>query len=190
MTAIRKREINLYGGRCGPQARQGQARISRFDARFTAAALLYSPTCSLFSFLFSWCCSLRTNEGSPRIPLATSTALPYANQIKVALEGIYTAASTATLKNRCGSRGIARACDRVTAGVLWMANTFKSFHEELSFTLEGFTLEGLMFFANLDCQQWRQNNLEWRIWSLFSLLLLSLLLFEESKNWIFSSSLI
>ena len=27
-------------------AGQGQARISRFDARFTAGALLYSPTCS------------------------------------------------------------------------------------------------------------------------------------------------
>lgn len=50
--------------------------------------------------------------------------------------------------------------------------------------------EGLMFFANLDCQQWWQNNLEWRIWFLFSLLLLSLLLSKESKNWNFSSLLI
>lgn len=103
MTAIRKREINLWR-----MPRQGQARISRFDARFTAAALLYSPTCSLFSSLEPT--NQRTKEGRlSRIPAATSTA----NQIKVALESIYAATSAATLKNRPASRrNRVRLCSR------------------------------------------------------------------------------
>lgn len=71
MTAIRKREINLCGHSvCGPQARQGQARISRFDARFTARCFIRQP-------VLSSSLRTRTNEGRlSRIPGATSTALP------------------------------------------------------------------------------------------------------------------
>lgn len=144
MTVIRKREINLYGGRCWLGAtRQGQARISRFDARFTAAALVYSPTCSLFSLLSSLLqngarCArfVPTNEGPPRILGATSTALPYANQIKVALESIYTAAFHGDFEESVWiqrDRGEPASRVTTTAGALWMAAVLESFREGLSF---------------------------------------------------------
>lgn len=99
------------------QARQGQARISRFDARFTAAASLYSPTCSPLVP------DARLRNAETRVPVAEKLALPYANQIKVAPQSIHRGLrrdfeESARIHGRIPPGG------RRRAGALWMAEIF------------------------------------------------------------------
>ena len=139
MTAIRKREINLYGGRCWLAARQGQARISRFDARFTAA-LVYSPTCSLFSLLFSSADSARCLASYQRRLSSHS----WCNVDRVAVResdksgtgkyihrGLHGDFEESVWIQR--DRGEPAPRVTTTAGALWMAVVLESFREGLSF---------------------------------------------------------
>lgn len=127
MTAIRKREINLYGRRMPDLKRDRAKLVSRASTRD-----LQLPRCfirqpvpsSRFSSLLA---RTRTNEGRlSRIPAATSTALPVRESDKSGT-GKYIRRdlrrdfeeSSCIPEESCG-------CARVTitSGALWMARIF------------------------------------------------------------------
>lgn len=154
-------------GVCGPQARQGQARISRFDARFTAAALLYSPTCSLFSLLFTPCSNPNepTNEGRlSRIPAATSTALPVRESDKSGT-GKYIRRDLRRdfEESSCIPGGIVRLCSRDHH--LWCIMDGSNFFFRVSIT--GFLIFLFLFleFQSISLSTiWIVQNRKRRVW--------------------------
>lgn len=131
MTAIRKREINLYGRRMRTSSETGPSsylalRRAIYSCRVALFANLFPLLASLHSLLEPERTNERTKEGSLAFLPQRRPRCRYANQIKVALESIYAATSAATLKNRPASREESCGCARVTitSGALWMVRIF------------------------------------------------------------------
>lgn len=166
MTAIRKREINLYGRRMRTSSETGPSsylalRRAIYSCRVALFANLFPLLASLHSLLEPERTNERTKEGSLAFLPQRRPRCRYANQIKVALESIYAATSAATLKNRPASREESCGCARVTitSGALWMARIFFLEFRIFNFSFPFFRISIDISVDDLDCSEPKKKGL-------------------------------
>lgn len=166
MTAIRKREINLYGRRMRTSSETGPSsylalRRAIYSCRVALFANLFPLLASLHSLLEPERTNERTKEGSLAFLPQRRPRCRYANQIKVALESIYAATSAATLKNRPASREQdVRLCSRDHH--LWCIMDGSNFFLEFrvfNFSFPFFRISIDISVDDLDCSEPKKKGL-------------------------------